>query len=87
MPYNPWNFGAEPGDIMVAMDGRAFRLYTIRGSCSAAAGELCAREIKRRGCNAMIENGQLRWVRAARGNNACEPTLAASGPKGEEQCK
>lgn len=65
LPYNPWNFDAEPGDIMVG-NGRAWRLYERKGSPSAAAGELCMRELKRKGMKAIIEDGQLRWISSER---------------------
>lgn len=60
--YNPWNFDAEPGDIMVSHDGRAWRLYESNGRQKAAAGELSMRELKRKGMKATIENNKLAWV-------------------------
>ena len=61
--YNLWNFEAEPGDIMVAPNGRAWRLYERRGSQSAAAGELCMRELKKPGMRATIQNDELVWIK------------------------
>ena len=60
--YNPWNFDAEPGDIMVSQ-GRAWRLYVRRGGPMAAAGELCMRELKKKGHRATIKNDELVWER------------------------
>jgi hypothetical protein len=59
--YNPWNLDAESGDIMVG-GGRAWRLYERRGGPKAAAGELCMRELKRKGMKATIKDGKLFWI-------------------------
>ena len=61
LPWNVWNFDAEPGDIMVTWDGRAFRLYSYPGPI-AAVGELSTRELKRAGKKAQILEGRLVWV-------------------------
>jgi hypothetical protein len=44
--YNPWNFYAEPGDVMITFEGVLFLLYCVRGSGKTAAGELSERRIK-----------------------------------------
>lgn len=62
LPYSPWNQDAEPGDIMVSHDGRAWRLYERRGGPRAAAGELCMREIRKPGKKAAIKDGKLIWL-------------------------
>jgi len=59
--YNPWNFDAESGDIMVGF-GRAWRLYDRKGSPSSAAGQLLMRELKKKGKKAIIQNNELIWV-------------------------
>jgi len=59
--YNPWNFDAEPGDIMVSHDGRAWKLYDRPGSAKSCAGELSQRELKKPGCLADIVDGKLVW--------------------------
>ena len=63
--YNPRNFDAESGDIMVDFDGRAYRLYSRRDSPSCAAGELFTRQIKRPGQKAKIVDGKLVWKASA----------------------
>jgi len=60
--YNPWNFDAEPGDIMVKRDGRAYRLYERKDSNVSASGELFMRQLKREGCKATIKDGELVWL-------------------------
>ncbi len=62
LTYNPWNFDAEPGDIMVGCTGEAWRLYERRGGPRAAAGELCMRRLKRKGMKAEIKDNKLVWV-------------------------
>lgn len=62
--YNPWNFDAEPGDIMVSeANDIAWRLYERRGGPRAAAGELCMRELKKKGYVPRIKNKKLVWVK------------------------
>jgi len=62
LPYDPWNFNAEPGDIMVAVfSGRAWRLYEPPGQ-AAKAGELSMRELKKPGMKAILEDGKLKWI-------------------------
>jgi hypothetical protein len=60
--WNPWNFNAEPGDIMVKPDGTAYQLEVSRGRNKAAAGELTPRELKKPGYRATIQDGKLVWV-------------------------
>ncbi len=61
--YNPWNFDAQPGDIMVDRStGKAWRLYERKGGPSAAAGELQMYPLKKPGFRATIQNGQLVWI-------------------------
>lgn len=45
-PYNPWNFDAEPGDLMVDQNGKLFRLRESSGYQKRGAGELTMVEIK-----------------------------------------
>jgi len=54
----PWAMDAEPGDIMVDKQGRAFRLYASKGRNKRDAGELSCRERKEGGKIAVIENGR-----------------------------
>ena len=44
--YNSWDQSAEPGDLMVAGDGKLFLLTESSGWQKAANGELTPREIK-----------------------------------------
>ena len=60
--YNPWKEDAEPGDIMVSRDGKAFRLCQSNGRNKRALGELTPREIKKPGKKATIDNGKLKWI-------------------------
>ena len=59
--YNPWNFDAEPGDIMVKQDGTAYRLYERKDSNISASGELFMRQLKREGHKATIQKDELVW--------------------------
>jgi len=45
-PYNPWNFNAEPGDLMVDQNGKLFRLKESSGYQKRGSGELTPVEIK-----------------------------------------
>jgi hypothetical protein len=60
--YNPWNFDAEPRDIMVKPDGRAYRLRVSNGRNKRDAGELTPSEIKKPGKIAKIIDGKLVWI-------------------------
>lgn len=44
--FNPWNFDAEPGDLMVANGVQLFRLEEARTPSVSAVGELYPRVIK-----------------------------------------
>jgi hypothetical protein len=63
--YWPWNESAEPGDIMVSHDGRAWRLYQSNGRGKRALGELSMRELKKPGHRADIKEGKLVWIASA----------------------
>jgi len=62
LPYDPWNFDAEVGDIMVdSMSEKAYRLYESRGRNKRDAGELTPVEIKKPGKRATLVDGKLVW--------------------------
>jgi hypothetical protein len=62
LPYDPYNFNAEPGDIMVDfVNGRAWRLYETPGARSRS-GELSMRELKKPGMIATIQENKLVWI-------------------------
>lgn len=62
--YHPLNTDAEPGDLMVAYDGRLFRLEESSGWGKRMAGELTLRTIKppRLGLRAELREGEIWWV-------------------------
>ena len=64
--YNPWNFNAEEGDIMVG-GGKAWRLCSRKGSWAAAAGELYMYPLHgfHPGKRAAIVDGKLVWREAS----------------------
>ena len=63
LQWNPKNWDAEPGDLMVQMGyGRLYRLEAATNP-GAATGELYPREIKRAGYRIeWHEDGELYWV-------------------------
>ena len=64
--YNPRDWDAEPGDLMVESfgSGKLYRLEDRRIGPMAAAGELYPREIAppKSGLKAVIEDGEVYWV-------------------------
>ncbi len=54
LPFNPWNFDAEVGDIMVNHWREAYYLRQSRGRNKADAGELTPVQIKREGYHAVV---------------------------------
>jgi hypothetical protein len=65
LAYNPWNFNAEPGDLMVDHSGNLFRLEENPSPIIRAGGELRPRRIKPKKTNmkAKIINKEIYWVR------------------------
>lgn len=64
--YNSWNWGAEPGDVMVNYKGQLFRLVESRGRNKADAGELTPVLVKPPSPDlcAKIIDGEVWWVRS-----------------------
>lgn len=63
--WNPWNWDAEPGDLMVNNLGQLFRIAKSRGRNKAAAGDLTPVLIKPPSpelCAAIID-GRVWWVK------------------------
>lgn len=63
LPYDPRNWDAEPGDLMVG-HGRLVRLMESNGRDKAALGELTEVDIKPpvEGAMAILEDGEVYWV-------------------------
>ena len=68
LPYNPWNYDAEAGDIMVSSCGLAWRLFERKQGPNACAGILSMYPLKRKGHIAKIVNGKLKWTPAESSN-------------------
>ena len=65
--FNPWNFEAEAGDLMVdSTTGRLYRCEESSGPDKAAIGELNPREIKPPlpGLHAVIHENEIWWASA-----------------------
>ena len=65
LQWNPWNWEAESGDIMISLQGKAYRLEPSSGWNKRCAGELYPRKIKcPTGFNrAIIKNGEMYWIK------------------------
>lgn len=65
LPWDPWNYSAEVGDLMVNSNGRLYRLAESRGRNKAAAGELTPVLIKPPSPElyAKIIDGEVWWVK------------------------
>lgn len=61
--WNPWNFDAEPGDLMVG-HGKLYRLEDRKRGNMAAAGELYPRLIKPpvEGLFAILDGEDVFWI-------------------------
>lgn len=62
--YNPWNFDAEVGDLMVSDNGLLYRMEKSSSWWVNAAGELYARLVHppRKDMKAVIDHGEIYWV-------------------------
>jgi len=59
LPFNEWNWDAEPGDIMVSSKwGTAYRLYESNGWYKRMRGKLSRREIKKPGYKAIRKENE-----------------------------
>lgn len=65
--YNPWNFKAEPGDLMVTNGGTLFRLEESSGWGKRMSGVLYPRQIKppQKGMVAVIKDDEVYWTHNA----------------------
>ena len=61
--YNERNFDAEVGDLMVDNTGRLYRLEESGGRGKRDLGELYPREIVRAGFKALIEDGEVYFIK------------------------
>ena len=65
LPFNPWNYDIEEGDILVRnIDGAAFRAEESSGRNKRDMGELTPRRLKppHPGMTAIIEDGKMYWI-------------------------
>jgi len=66
LTYNPWNFDAEVGDLMVdSVDGALYRLEESSGWGKRTSGDLTPRRIKPLSTDmvAKIIDGEIWWIR------------------------
>lgn len=64
LPWCPWNWGTEPGDLMISAVGNLYRLETPHSLC-ARNGILYPRRILPPAgfSRAVLEDGEIYWVR------------------------
>ena len=62
LPYDEYNFDAEPRDFMVNYNGQVYRLEESSSQNKRDRGELYPREIKKPGMKGTIQDGKLVWV-------------------------